>query len=91
MKLRSRTTASFRKQRDALSPTLRKKADDAYALFSDDPSHRSLQFKKVHTTLPIYSARIDLSYRAVGVLENDIVTWFWIGPHDEYERLIRSR
>jgi len=24
-------------------------------------------------------------HRAIGVLEGDTVTWFWIGSHDEYE------
>ena len=26
----------------------------------------------------------------LGVLANDIVIWFWIGSHDNYERLIRE-
>ena len=26
----------------------------------------------------------------LGVLPNDIVIWFWIGSHDNYERLIRE-
>jgi hypothetical protein len=26
----------------------------------------------------------------LGVLVNDIVIWFWIGSHDNYERLIRE-
>ena len=26
----------------------------------------------------------------LGVLPNDIVIWFWIGSHDNYERLIKS-
>jgi hypothetical protein len=29
-------------------------------------------------------------YRVLGVLANDIVIWFWIGSHDNYERLIRE-
>jgi len=30
--------------------------------------------------------RIKFGYRALGILENDVVTWFWIGGHDEYEK-----
>ena len=26
----------------------------------------------------------------LGVLANDIVIWFWMGSHDNYERLIRE-
>jgi hypothetical protein len=42
----------------------------------------------VHATLPVYSVRIDLDWRAVGVLKDDTVVWFWIGSHNDYERLL---
>ena len=41
----------------------------------------SLRFKKVHATLPIYSARVDLDWRAVGVLNDGTLIWFWVGSH----------
>ena len=41
----------------------------------------SLRFKKVHATLPIYSARVDLDWRAVGVLKDGTLIWFWVGSH----------
>lgn len=59
-------------------------------MWSTDPAHPSLRFKKVHATRPIYSVRIDLDWRAVGVLNGDTVVWFWIGPHPEYEKLLRG-
>jgi hypothetical protein len=34
----------------------------------------------------IWSVRVTLGYRALGVLDGDTVTWFWIGGHQEYER-----
>ena len=49
-----------------------------------------LHFKKVHATRPIYSARVGLGYRALAVRDGDTVIWFWIGAHDEYERLLRT-
>jgi hypothetical protein len=39
-------------------------------------------------TLPIYSVRIDLDWRAVGVLKGDTMIWSWIGSHDDYEQLL---
>ncbi|HEY3064347.1 MAG TPA: hypothetical protein VGL09_01055 [Methylomirabilota bacterium] len=36
----------------------------------------------------IYSARVSLGYRAVGLMEGDEITWFWIGTHGEYDRLL---
>jgi hypothetical protein len=53
-----------------------------------DPGHPSLRFKKIHSELPIYSARISINYRAVGQLDGDTVIWFWVGSHAEYDRLI---
>jgi hypothetical protein len=28
--------------------------------------------------------------RAIGILQNDTVTWFWIGDHDDYELMLRE-
>ncbi len=38
----------------------------------------------------IYSARVTRDYRTLGLLEGEGITWFWIGSHAEYDRLIRS-
>nr|WP_217355242.1 hypothetical protein [Aphanizomenon sp. UHCC 0183] len=59
----------------------------AYRQFKQDPNYSSLRFKKVHPKLPIYSARINKDYRAVGQLEEDTVIWFWVGSHAEYDQL----
>ena len=69
---------------------VRERARTAYQLWADNPDHPSLRFKKVHSSLPIYSVRIDLDWRAVGVLADDEVVWFWIGSHTDYERLLRQ-
>jgi hypothetical protein len=31
---------------------------------------------------------VTLGYRAVGLMENDEITWFWIGTHAAYDRLL---
>jgi hypothetical protein len=38
----------------------------------------------------MYSARVGIGYRAVGVLVDDGITWFWIGSHAEYYRLLEK-
>jgi hypothetical protein len=63
--MKSRTTARFREMLAALPEEVRRQAREAYMLFRDNPSHPGLRFKKVHPKLPIFSARISLSYRAV--------------------------
>lgn len=51
--------------------------------------HPSLQFERVHQTEPLYSVRIGLGWRALGLLEDDTIAWFWIGSHADYDRLIK--
>jgi len=36
----------------------------------------------------VWSVRITLGYRALGIVDGDIITWFWIGSHQDYERQI---
>jgi len=36
----------------------------------------------------IYSVRVGLGYRALGAMAGDTVTWFWIGSHAEYDKLL---
>jgi hypothetical protein len=55
-----------------------------------DPWHPSLHFKQIHQTEPVYSVRISLGWRAVGVRSGDIVIWFWVGSHADYDRLIAN-
>jgi hypothetical protein len=37
----------------------------------------------------LWSVRVGRRYRALGLDKSEGVIWFWIGPHDEYERLLR--
>jgi mRNA-degrading endonuclease RelE of RelBE toxin-antitoxin system len=86
--VKSRITDQFRRAFANLPEQVQQKTREAYRQFKQDPSHPSLRFKKVHPELPIYSARIDKSYRAVGQLNGDTVIWFWVGSHADYERLL---
>lgn len=60
----------------------------ALQLFRKSPGHPGLQFERMHAEPPIFSARVGISYRAVGVLEGDTVIWFWIGTHADYDKLL---
>jgi hypothetical protein len=73
-----------------LPQTVREQARKAYRLWRDNPSHPGLHFKRIHSTQPLYSVRVSLGWRVVGLLENDAMTWFWIGSHTEYDRLIAT-
>ena len=86
--MKSRTTAKFRKAFGKLPDSVQKQARQAYRQFQQDPAHPSLQFKQVHLKLPIYSARVSKSYRAVGQRDGDTIVWFWVGSHAEYDKLL---
>jgi len=85
----SHTTQSFRKALLKLPDYVRSQARVAYRQFLEDPYYPSLQFKCIHATDPAYSARINIDYRAVGILNNNEIVWFWIGPHSEYDKLLK--
>lgn len=86
--MKSRTTDQFRRAFADLPKQVQQQTREAYRQFKQDPNHPSLRFKKIHPELPIYSARISKSYRAVGQLERDTVIWFWVGSHAEYDKLL---
>jgi mRNA-degrading endonuclease RelE of RelBE toxin-antitoxin system len=86
----SHTTKSFRDALAKLPKNIRARARNTYRRFRTDPHHSSLHFKKVHRTRPVYSARINDDYRVVGIMEDNEVVWFWIGKHEEYERLLKQ-
>ena len=88
--MKSETTEKFRLLFAAASSERQMRIRGAYRLWQENPSHPSLRFKKVHSRLPIYSARVDLDWRAVGIIENDTVIWFWVGPHQQYEALLKA-
>ena len=84
----SKTTQRFRQMLAALPAEIQAQVRESYRLFQQNPRHPSLRFKKVHTTEPIYSARITIDYRAVGVVDSEEIVWFWIGPHGDYDKLL---
>lgn len=74
--MKSRLTRQFRRAFADLPDAVKERARDAYRLFHDNPDHPSLRFKRVDPTDPIYSVRIGLGYRAVGVMEGDTIYWY---------------
>jgi mRNA-degrading endonuclease RelE of RelBE toxin-antitoxin system len=86
--LKSALTDKFRKTFDKLPKEIQDKARQAYKIWKEDNNYPSLHYKQVHKSRPIYSVRIGLSYRALGVIEGDTIIWFWIGSHEDYNHLL---
>ncbi len=86
--MRHRASPKFWLLYNSLPSEIRKLADENFQLLKQDSSHPSLHFKKVGR---FWSARVGIHYRVLAVEEGSDVVWFWIGRHDEYERLIGRR
>ena len=84
--IRSLSVESFWDAYFDLTPSSKRHAKKAYKLWIENPYHPSLRFKCINTAENIWSVRITLGYRALCLMENGVVTWFWIGDHDSYER-----
>jgi len=84
--MKSHTLPSFWEQYERLDESLKKQARKAFILWAQNPFHPSLHFKCIASREGVWAVRISRGYRAVGILENDTVTWFWVGSHKEYEK-----
>ena len=85
--MKSSATPRFWKAYAELPPEIREQARKAWRLWQENPRHSSLRFEKKGL---YWSVRISRGWRALGGFHEGTLYWFWIGPHDEYERLIRS-
>lgn len=88
--MKSRRNEEFRKHFADLPASVQNQARRVYKVWQRDPSHPSLHFKSIHASLPLYSVRIGLHYRAVGLKRGDAIIWFWIGPHAAYDTLLKK-
>ncbi len=82
-------TARFWRCYRKLPTGVREQSDRSFALLRNDPSHRSLQLKRIGQ---FWSARVGLHYRALAVeAANGDLVWFWIGSHGDYDTLVGRR
>ncbi len=85
--MKSVTTRRFREQFAALPLEIQQLAIKNYRLWSQNPSHPSLRFRRLKGNDDRVTVRIGDYYRALGKLNLDSVVWVWIGTHAEYDRL----
>ena len=83
-------TDQFLAHYHVLPEQVREQARQAYALFIRDPHHPSLRIRRVHPTRPIFSARVGIDYRVLGIRDGNDIFWYWIGSHSEYDRLLNQ-
>ena len=88
--MKSKATDRFWKCYTALPKAIQKQAKEAYRLFIRDPFHPSLRFKRIHSSRPVFSARITIDYRSIGILGDGEIIWYWIGSHADYDQLLKQ-
>jgi len=74
-----------------LPDSVKGQARKCYRLWRENPSHPSLQFKQIHGHEAFYSCHVSRGWRALGLLEGNMITWFWIGSHGDYELILKQR
>lgn len=84
--MKSSTTPSFWAAYAALPPAVKQRDQRAWRLWQVNPRHSSLHFEPKGR---YWSARISRGWRALGRFHNGTLYWFWIGSHDEYERMLK--
>ncbi len=84
--MQSYTTDEFWILFEKLPFHIQELAREKYDLWKENSQHPSLQFKKIRGS--IYSARVTDSYRAVGIIDEGEIVWFFIGTHTEYDKLL---
>lgn len=89
--MKSATLPSFWAAYQPLDEKIKRRARKAYRLWEQDLFHPSLRFKCISREESTWSVRITRGYRALGIMAGEMVTWFWIGGHNDYERFFSQR
>lgn len=82
-----RASARFWTLFERLPESAQRVARKNFDLLKENSSHPSLHFKKVGK---FWSVRTGINNRALAVEDGSDFIWVWIGPHDEYKRLIKQ-
>jgi hypothetical protein len=88
--MNSRLTEEFVRLFSRLPEAIQSQARRSYRLWRADSTHPGLHFKQVHGSEKIYSVRVGLGWRAVGLVEGDTIHWYWIGSHADYDKLLKQ-
>ena len=87
----SHATPDFWACFNKLPQSIQAKAKTTYAVWSENPRHPGLHFKPVTSAgESVWSVRVGIHWRALGVRDGEAMIWFWIGSHADYDRLTGS-
>jgi hypothetical protein len=81
----SHTHPDFWKCYALLPQEIQDLADKKFALFRIDPFNPSLGFARKGA---VWTVDVGLRYRAIAWREDETLVWFWIGSHEDYNKLM---
>jgi hypothetical protein len=84
--MKSSTTPDFWAAYQVLPERVRNLARKNYLLWQENPAHPSLHWKQLEPGL--WSIRVGLQYRALARVRSGTAYWFWIGSHNEFDKII---
>jgi len=71
--MKSRLSADFISCFRDLPTRIQRLARKNYKLWKEDPGHSGLQFKMVGKVMPVYSIRVGIGWRALGLNVDDAI------------------
>lgn len=85
--MKSHAPAEFWCYYDRLPAQIQKLAARTFRMFQQDPWYPALHFKPIKRD--IWAVRVGDHYRALAKRRPDGWMWFWIGTHEEYNKLVK--
>jgi len=88
--MRSSRTKKFHDLFLSLPQRVQETAKKNYKIWKQNPFHPSLEFKEVKPRERIWSVRVGIGWRALGIMKPDEekIVWFWVGSHSEYDKIL---
>ena len=83
----SKTHKDFWECFNALPGDIQVRARESFRLWQQDAFNRALHFKPLIGD--VWSVRLNQQYRALGRRSGNLIVWFWIGTHAEYDDFIK--
>jgi hypothetical protein len=85
----SKTQAEFWRCFDTLPADIQQQARGRFRLWQKEAFNAALHFKALLGD--VWSVRVNQQYRALGRRKGNLIVWFWIGSHADYDELIRRQ
>ena len=83
----SQTNPDFWACFNAMPVEIQQLARQKYHLRQEDAFTVALHFKPLFDN--VWSVRINQNYRAAGRKKGNLIVWFWIGTHADYDQLLK--